>query len=548
MEDKIGKINIEIQKLEHKIEQQKEANRKMWVKIDDINKELQNSSFIGFLMCWGYIAGIGIIIRTVYILFTISSDITDIGHNIANYILDLDVNGPITFLLTLLLGPLLGALVEGIIISILVILIRELMNRKKYIKINKMQEEYSDGQDEIEKLKEQITLLKQKRYALQKDIENGIYVKQEEILKRKLNDNNENFKMFYLEDLSIKDIVSKANLNIEENFLNEYILNTNDYIYINNKDRLMYLTYIKELIDYYFEDFNKFIENINLLKSNRKQSLLYNQNRRHYLYNHYVGDFYDYLINNISDIEDWYNEVNTEYAITKAGAEGEEIVAKAIQDLNLNSICIDNFRFEYNGENNEIDLLVISIYGVFTIEVKNYHRKQIRFTRDGNWIETYFDPEKNKCIDEIKENHPIVQNTRHAIYLEELINSNMGRIHDPIVVKGIVAIANNETEIINEGNYTIVRANNIVNEIRNNNIVFKKEDLPKIQEIILRNKIEIAKFEINNLIYNKEKFSFIKVLYCKNIFNNMEDNRVLYIHLLREAENEEKVIYENQSN
>ena len=348
-------------------------------------------------------------------------------------------------------------------------------------------------------------------------------------------------------DNPIDKIIVDCNFNIDEHILKDYLLCSNDELFMDNNKRFDYLTCVNQIVDFSIGEFDDFLDKADQIiqtpiRRHREKKLFSDE----IIFDKYIKKLYDEVVNHFNEIVEWYDDLQEEYAIIKAGVDGEAYVENAVKDLNLNSICLYNFSFEYNGEYNEIDLLVLSVYGVFTIEVKNYHRKKIRFTRDGNWIETQYDPEEEMYMDNIVEKHPVKQNTRHEMYLEKIINSNMDKGSTPIKVKGIIAIANNETEIVNEGNYTIVRANSIASEIRNNEVVFSQKDLRAIEKIISKYKVPTEKFKIRNYMSNSKLVSFKDVIYYREAVENFEYNKSQYKEFADEVVRDSQAIYESR--
>ena len=351
------------------------------------------------------------------------------------------------------------------------------------------------------------------------------------------------------EEICIEEIIDTSELDNEDHFLQDYLLSAEDELFLDNNERLDYLSDVIRVVHFCFQDFDAFLDTAyDIIRTPFRKYKMDQPFNGEPIFDKYIKNIYDYIVENYDYVEEWYNDLQKEYDIIKAGADGENYVKNAIKDLEMSSICHYNLRLEYNGENNEIDLLIISMYGIFVIEVKNYHRKKIKFTRDGNWIETKYDYEEEREVDEIIEKHPVAQNTRHEIYLEEIMNSNNFKNGVQFKVNGMIAIANNETEIINDSNYAIVRANNIVNEIRSHEVVFNREDLPVIEKIILNYKTNLGKYPIRNFMSNSEVTSFRDVLCYKYSIDNLKKNRLQYNKFIDEVVRDGRAIYERKTN
>lgn len=197
---------------------------------------------------------------------------------------------------------------------------------------------------------------------------------------------------------------------------------------------------------------------------------------------------------------EWYEEFQKEYNIIKTGYEGERKVEAEIGQYEFQFNALTNIRLEVRGNSIENDLIVVSRYGVYVIEIKNYGstgKYGLHIDKDGRW---------NKVIGNKREpvSSPIEQNERHALYLEEFLNKNLKRNMDTseyIKVKNIVVIANDEVDIENESDNTVIRYNNLTNFIRKADIYMSQEDVDSITEIIYKNALQTKKYPIRNFYY-----------------------------------------------
>ncbi len=197
---------------------------------------------------------------------------------------------------------------------------------------------------------------------------------------------------------------------------------------------------------------------------------------------------------------EWYGEFQKEYNIIKTGYEGERKVEAEIGQYEFQFKTLANIRLEVRGNSIENDLIVVSQYGVYVVEIKNYGssgKYGLHIDKDGRW---------NKVMGNKREpiSSPVEQNERHALYLEEFLNKNFKRNMDTneyIKVKNIVVIANDEVDIENESGNTVIRYNNLTNFIRKADIYISQEDVDSITEIIYKNALETKKYPIRNFYY-----------------------------------------------
>lgn len=75
------------------------------------------------------------------------------------------------------------------------------------------------------------------------------------------------------------------------------------------------------------------------------------------------------------------------YKIISTGLLGEEIVSNTLDLLPDEYTVINNIPINYNGKQAEIDSLIISKYGLFIVETKNYQGDIIGKVTDENWIQ-----------------------------------------------------------------------------------------------------------------------------------------------------------------
>ena len=116
------------------------------------------------------------------------------------------------------------------------------------------------------------------------------------------------------------------------------------------------------------------------------------------------------------------------------GAVGEKSVARQLKRLNHKEYRIlNNIYLKTNGRSVQIDHLVVSVYGIFVIETKNY-RGWIHGSENSEyWTQTFY---KKK----IKFWNPVKQNRAHIHFLKRVLSS-----YKPLDYYSIVVFAGDGT-------------------------------------------------------------------------------------------------------
>ena len=110
------------------------------------------------------------------------------------------------------------------------------------------------------------------------------------------------------------------------------------------------------------------------------------------------------------------------------GALGEYGVARKLRRLNKNNyIVYNNIYLKYKGRSKQIDHLIISIYGVFVIETKNYKGWIFGNENSKYWTQVIY----NK---KFKIYNPIIQSWSHINFLKKLSSDFTGLKYLPIIV------------------------------------------------------------------------------------------------------------------
>lgn len=113
---------------------------------------------------------------------------------------------------------------------------------------------------------------------------------------------------------------------------------------------------------------------------------------------------------------------------TNTGREGEYDVARILSRLKKgNYIVYNDIYLEQNGHTTQIDHIVLSIYGIFVIETKNYKGWIFGNDRAQYWTQTLY-KKKYKIY------NPVIQNWSHVNFLKRMSTQLKHATYFPIVV------------------------------------------------------------------------------------------------------------------
>ena len=308
----------------------------------------------------------------------------------------------------------------------------------------------------------------------------------------------ENRKNLYSYSLEVR--YDKCQLNKNKTYIKKY---TNDEKYKSLSNQIEDITtrfQVSNLDDLVIKFKNLVNSNIDTcLTLNEVLTDLYSNNKLR------LSTDLGYLTRDVYDlVEHRVNYLQNEYSSSKLGYDGECRVNRELDNYNDEFINIKGKTFnlskiDYFNENYtmECDNILITRHGVFVLETKNkgeystykdnlgrlHSRYKLIIEEEGRWVKEY--PNGSK---EIWENDPVSQNRNHILKLKKIINSSLGLTPDDddyINVKGIVVIANDNLEIVNNSIHSIVRVNNIYEEItQKHKRIYDKEKMMKIKSII----------------------------------------------------------------
>ena len=124
------------------------------------------------------------------------------------------------------------------------------------------------------------------------------------------------------------------------------------------------------------------------------------------------------------------------------GSRGESKVAKLLRRLDQNEYKVFNdVHLKYNERTTQIDHLIISTYGIFVIETKNYEGWIHGNENSEYWTQTFYKKKQ-------KFRNPIKQNWAHIYFLKEILSAYpQVRYHSIIVFVGKAELKNIHSSI-----------------------------------------------------------------------------------------------------
>lgn len=161
------------------------------------------------------------------------------------------------------------------------------------------------------------------------------------------------------------------------------------------------------------------------------------------------------------------------------GSIGERKVSKVLNTLDNNEYkVINNVMIRTDRGTTQIDHVVISVYGIFVIETKNYKGLIFGNEYDDNWKQVIY-----KRSERFR--NPIKQNYGHVAALKERLN-----LDKDLLIISIIAFTNRASLKVNTKT-PVIYDNNVVSYIRSyNNKLISEDDVKRIYYDLLMSNID----------------------------------------------------------
>ena len=223
-----------------------------------------------------------------------------------------------------------------------------------------------------------------------------------------------------------------------------------------------------------------------------------------------------------------------DYATLMKGFRGEELVEKSLSLYENRYKLIKNLRIELDGRSSESDVLIICEKGVFAIEIKNYGNSEqtLEISPDGKWSLKDTHGRKIKDLNDVAD-----QNNYHCSINQTLINNELkakGYTGKFIDCESIICIGNNNVDIKNNSNQHVVRASNIISEIKNfkSDLILSEEIQQEIYDILSKHNLDEKTFEVCGR-YNRIKSNFTELKELLSINNDIEEVSKSYEYYIK---------------
>lgn len=166
------------------------------------------------------------------------------------------------------------------------------------------------------------------------------------------------------------------------------------------------------------------------------------------------------------------------------------LLLKATLDKNK-YIILEDVTLEQDSDTTQIDLIVLSVYGIFVIEVKNYKGWIFGSLNQKQWTQTIY-KKKNKF------QNPLHQNYKHIKFLENLLE-----VKDSTIFKNTVIFVG-DSEFKTKLPINICRPKSLVSFIKSfNTSLFSKSELNRYIQRIETSRLDknrkTNKQHLNNL-------------------------------------------------
>lgn len=189
-----------------------------------------------------------------------------------------------------------------------------------------------------------------------------------------------------------------------------------------------------------------------------------------------------------------WKEFNLDCKGTFIGEEGERSVLEELKFFSNQMKVLTNIRLEVNGQSVESDIIVIAPSGIFAVEVKNLGSTgsyNITIEKDGLWKKVM----KNgrfKPMGSVSR-----QNLRHLHGIEQVVNSKIS-LENWIEAHSIIVFANDVVGIRNYSDNVVVRASEMMKEIRKYPRILTEKQIEEIADILQKETLPLKKYEVKN--------------------------------------------------
>lgn len=199
----------------------------------------------------------------------------------------------------------------------------------------------------------------------------------------------------------------------------------------------------------------------------------------------------------LNKLEQKVAQVKQQNFATQRGKEGEKEVNNVLNSLGKDYVSLSGIILKTKKGSTELDHIVVSPYGIFVIETKNYSGKVVGDDDYKDWL--HYD----KAGKERKFYSPIKQNAGHIGTLRRTINKPES-VFIPIVVFA------GKAELKIKSKTTVIKLDSLASTIKSHKTkTFTKEEVKEIVK-------EIKSNNMDSIMGRKEHIKYVKSIQNKD--------------------------------
>lgn len=175
------------------------------------------------------------------------------------------------------------------------------------------------------------------------------------------------------------------------------------------------------------------------------------------------------------------------------GYVGEGYISELLSSLPRDKyIVLDNILLETDRGTTQIDHVIVSIYGVFVIETKNYHGTIIGSRTGENWIHKLHG--RNYTI-----YNPFMQNHGHIMSLQRILNIPLNKFIGIVVFVQACNVEGDATQCVIHSSQLI----GVINQF--NRVILSVQEMNILATIIAKNSHNGFWDRVNHVVNTQEK-------------------------------------------
>lgn len=185
------------------------------------------------------------------------------------------------------------------------------------------------------------------------------------------------------------------------------------------------------------------------------------------------------------------------------GVRGEQLLMNELSLFDDRFKILENVNIREDNMNAESDAIVISQYGVFTIEAKNFAEDggySVHISKDGRWLRKLSNGQFEPMNDVIQ------QSNRHILIKQKMLNREMKKMglldkNEFIDIYGAIVVTNNVVDIDNQSDYPIMRLSSLYDHVRNKNTqpIYTEEQVQAMVDLFKKHQQPDVKFPIRDV-------------------------------------------------